>query len=286
MKAFFVSILLLAAFCRAQAQVNLALSLDQDEFLPNEPVRLTIKISNTSGQRLHLGADPNWLTFVVESADGFVVDKKGDPPFTEEFDLESSQMATLHVDLQPYFQMTRLGRYKVTGTMRIKAWGLAAPSRPLQFDVIHGGEVWEQDFGVTVTPNTPPEPRKYSLIKANYLREQLRLYVQVSDQSGAIIYKVAALGPMVSFSTPEESVDRFSRLHVLWQTGGQSFSYVVVEPDGTVLSRDVYDNYNSRPHLAINSSGDIEVHGGVRRLKPGEMPATNSVQTTSVPHTK
>ena len=210
MKAFFVSILLLAAFCRAQAQVNLALSLDQDEFLPNEPVRLTIKISNTSGQRLHLGADPNWLTFVVESADGFVVDKKGDPPFTEEFDLESSQMATLHVDLQPYFQMTRLGRYKVTGTMRIKAWGLAAPSRPLQFDVIHGGEVWEQDFGVTVTPNTPPEPRKYSLIKANYLREQLRLYVQVSDQSGAIIYKVAALGPMVSFSTPEESVDRLA----------------------------------------------------------------------------
>jgi hypothetical protein len=254
--------------------------------LPNEPVRVTIKISNTSGQRLHLGADPNWLTFGVESADGFVVDKKSDPPLTEEFDLESSQMATLHADLQPYFQMTQPGRYKVTGTMRIKAWGLAVSSRTLQFDVIHGGEVWEQDFGVTVTANAPPEPRKYSLIKANYLREQLRLYVQVSDQSGAIIYKVAALGPMVSFSTPEQSVDRFSRLHVLWQTGGQSFSYVVVEPDGMVLSRDVYDNYNSRPRLTVNSSGDIEVRGGVRRLKPGEQPMTNSAQTSSVPHMK
>ena len=81
-------------------------------------------------------------------------------------------------------------------------------ARPIHFDVIHGGELWSQNFGVVVATNAPPEPRKYTLIKANYLREQLRLYVQVSSGDGGQVYKVAALGPLVSFSLPEEQVDR------------------------------------------------------------------------------
>src|SRR4029077_13067339 len=122
---------------------------------------------------------------------------------------------------------------------------------PLYFDVINGGEIWSQDFGVMVATNGPPESRKYTLIKANYLREQLRLYVRVSG--GANVFKVGALGPMVSFSSPEEQVDRFSQLHVLWQTGAQSFYYVVVGPDGSLVSREIYDNFNSsRPHFTLN----------------------------------
>ena len=78
-----LSALMLLAFFRASAQVSMELSLDQDEFLPNEPIRLAVKITNTSGQQLHLGADPSWLTFNVESADGFVIIKKGEVPVVE-----------------------------------------------------------------------------------------------------------------------------------------------------------------------------------------------------------
>ena len=35
-----------------------------------------------------------------------------------------------------------------------------------------------------VASNTAPEPRKYTLIQANYLREQLRLYVQIGSGAG------------------------------------------------------------------------------------------------------
>ena len=130
MKIFLVLFLALAAGFRAAAQVSVDLALDQDQFLPNESVRLAVKITNRSGQPLHLGADPDWLTFSVESADGFVVVKNGEVPVVEPFDLESSQMATKHVDLQPYFPMGRPGRYKVTATMRIKAWSLTVTSAP------------------------------------------------------------------------------------------------------------------------------------------------------------
>jgi hypothetical protein len=290
MKTLCITFLALLGFFRAPAQVSMELSLDQDEFLPDEAIRLAVKITNQSGQQLHLGVEPNWLTFSVESADGFVVIKNNDVPVVEEFDLPSSQMATKHVDLQPYFQLGRPGRYKVTATMRIKDWSLAVNSAPIHFDIINGGELWSQDFGVMVASNSPPEPRKYALIKANYLREQLRLYVRVSSGDGANIFKVASLGPLVSFSMPEEEVDQFSQLHVLWQMGAQSFSYVVISADGNVVSRDIYDNYNSRPHLALNESGDVRVRGGVRRPKPGEvpkeLPLLTSPQTSSNPPAK
>jgi hypothetical protein len=281
MKIFFMALLALAAGFHAAAQVSMELTLDQDQFLPSEPIRVAVKISNTSGQPLHLGEEADWLTFSVEAQDNYVVAKNREVPVVEPFDLESPQRATKHVDLQPYFQMSRPGHYKITATMRYKPWSLTVNSPPIQLDVIHGGELWSQNFGVLLATNAPPEARKYTLIKANFLREQLRLYLQVSSADGGQVYKVAALGPLVSFSIPEEQLDRASQLHLLWQTGSQSFSYQILSADGETVSRDIYDNFNSRPHLSVTSTGDIVVLGGVRRPKAGEMPQPLPPQPTA-----
>lgn len=272
MKTLLISLLTLVAFFRVQAQISVELVLNQDQYLPNESIQLAVKITNRSGQQLHLGAAPDWLTFSVESDDNAVVIKNSDVPVVDPFDLESSQMATKHVDLQPYFQMSRPGRYKVTAYMRVKEWGMTVTSAPMHFDVISGAELWSQNFGVMVTSNEPPEAWKYTLLKANYLREQLRLYLQVSGGDGHVV-KLAPLGVLVSFSAPEAQVDRENTLHVLWQTGGQSFSYVVLSSTGTLLSRDQYDNFNSRPRLSVTTEGDVVVVGGSRRPRPGELPA-------------
>jgi hypothetical protein len=272
MKTFLALLLTTMIFSRASAQVSVELGLDQEEFLPNEAVRLAVKITNRSGEKVHLGADPSWLTFSVESEDGFVVVRNGDVPVVEEFDLESSMRATKYVDLQPYFGMGRPGRYKVTATVQIKPWSLTITSAPRLFDVIGGVELWSQVFGVMVATNAPPEARRYALLKANYLRGQLRLYMQVSTADGARVFKVTALGPLVSFSAPEAQVDRVSNLHVLWQTGAQAFSYITISPDGAVLSRDIYDNFNSRPRLSVDNNGGVVVLGGVRRFKFSDLP--------------
>ena len=94
MKTFLVAAVVAMAFLRASAQVDLDLAMDQEQFLPSESMPMAVKITNRSGQRLHLGADANWLTFNVESLGGGVVIKKAEVPVTGEFDLESSQMAT------------------------------------------------------------------------------------------------------------------------------------------------------------------------------------------------
>ena len=262
----------LMAFFRASAQVDIDLSLDQDYFLPSETIPLAVKITNRSGQQLHLGADADWLTFNVESDDGFVVIKNAEVPVQGEFDLETSQLAIKRVDLQPYFAMTKPGRYRVIATLHIKDWSAQLASQPKPFDVIAGAQLWAQDFGVKDGTNAAPEVRKYTLEQANYLKEQLRLYVQVSDAAEDTVYKVTALGPMVSFSRTEAQVDRSSRLNVLWQAGASSFSYSIVNPDGTVAVQDYYDNFYSRPRLTVNENGDVVVLGGTRRPKPTELP--------------
>ena len=272
MKTLLVFTLAVLAFLRASAQVDMELSLDQDYFLPSETIPLAVKITNRSGQQLHLGADADWLTFNVEADDGFVVIKNAEVPVTGAFDLETSQLAIKRVDLAPYFSMTKPGRYHVIATLHIKDWSAQLASASKHFDVIAGAKLWAQDFGVKDGTNAAPEVRKYTLEQANYLKQQLRLYVQVSDAAEALVYKVTALGPMVSFSRTEAQVDRQSRLNVLWQAGGQSFCYAIVNADGTVALTDYYDNFYSRPRLTVNENGDVVVLGGTRRPKPTELP--------------
>jgi hypothetical protein len=272
MKTFLAGLLALMFVSRVSAQVSVELSLDQEQFLPSEAVPLTVKITNRSGQQLHLGTEPDWLTFSVESTDGFVVIKNAEVPVEGEFDLETAQSATKHVDLQPYFSMTKPGRYKIIATLRIKDWAAQVASLPQRFDVISGALLWSQDFGVPDGTNAAPEVRKYTLEKANYLKEQLRLYVQLSDAAQARVYKVEVLGPMVSFSRPEAQVDRMSRLNVLWQTGAQGFSYAIINPNGTIEQQDTYDNYYSRPRLTVNQEGEVVVFGGTKRPKSYELP--------------
>jgi hypothetical protein len=278
MKALFLIASLAAFVFNATAQVNVEVALDQQQFLPGEAVPVRVHITNRSGQTLHLGADNAWLTFFVESQEGFNVMKKSDPPVIGPFDLGSSEVATKRVDLAPYFTLTRDGRYKVTAIVQIKDWNTSITSAPQDFDVINGAELWSQTFGVpgTATDHGPPRVRKYTLLQANYLQDQLRLYVQVTDDSGMNL-KVRAIGPMISFGQPEAQLDPTSNLHVLYQNGASTFTYTVVNPDGDITEQELYDYVTTRPRLRQDDNGNISVFGGVQRVETPALQAPDQV---------
>jgi len=289
MKLFFLALgLAISVSLRAPAQVAVEVVLEQEQFLPSESMPVAVRIKNRSGQPLHLGAEANWLTFDVEGADGLIVLKNAEVPVVGEFELNSSQVATKRVDLAPYFGMTQPGRYHVTATVRVKAWGTEIASPVKNFDVITGARIWSQDFGMPPSDgatNRPPEVRKYTLQKANYLRAQLRLYVEVSDAAESHVFKVVNIGKTVSFSTPEIQLDRLSNLHVMWQSGAAHFTYAVVSPEGALLRQEVYDYASSgpRPRLSMADDGTVTVYGGVRRVQPEPMPMVKSPNDLSGP---
>ncbi len=287
MKKLAIILTLISLACsRLAAQVTVELGMDQEEFLPGEPIVVAVKITNQSGQQIHLGTDPIWLTFTVESADGLVVSQLSDVPVMGAFDLESSQMGTKRVDIAPCFNLIRPGRYDVTATLRIKEWKFKLDSPKKMLDVITGAKLWSQNFGIP-TSGGAPQMRRYTLEQASYLHSQMRLYMQLSDAAEMQIFKTIALGPTVSFSQPAAQVDRQSQLHVLWQSGAQMFDYRIIDTDGKTVDRQIYDDFDTRPKLIVNNSGDVQVVGGVRRPKPGEQPAIKApviaVPVTSTP---
>jgi hypothetical protein len=280
-------ILLLASALASHGQVTAEVLQDQEQFLVGEAIPTAVRITNRSGQTLHLGSDENWLTFSVESRDGSIVSRTGQVPVAGEFELATSKRATKHVDLAPYFNLTQPGRYEVVATVRVSDWNRDVTSKKKGFDVIEGAKMWEQEFGLprpVNSSNSPPEVRRYILQEANHLKTQLRLYLRITDASGGKTFKVFAIGAMVSFSRPEPQLDRFNNLHVLYQTGPRTYSYNVFSPDGDVITQQTYDYVNSRPRLSLDADGNIAVRGGVHRLSQEEQEAAEPVPAVTPPN--
>ncbi len=275
--------LLAASLASAAAQVAVQVVLDQGQFLPSEPIVAAVRVANRSGQTLHLGQTQEWLSLSVEGRDGLVVAKTDEVPVVGEFTLGSSRVVTQRWDLSPYFTLTRPGRYAVTATVRVKEWDKEFSSPAKGFDIIGGIKLWEQEFGVPLPSGAAtgsPEVRKYSLQQANYLK-QLKLYARVTDATDTRVFRVQALGPLVSFGRPEPGVDAQSNLHVLFQTGARSFRYCVLNPKGEEIRRETHDLTGSRPHLKPKEDGSIVVTGGTRRVTLDDLPPPPSADSTN-----
>jgi len=274
--------MLLAAWCAAWpafAQVTVEVVTEQDKFLPAESLPVAVKIVNRSGRTLNLGADPRWLTFVVQGRDGFVVEQSGEVPVEGGFKLESGEVATRRVDLAPYFSVTRTGGYQIEATVQLRELNGQVSSKPKQFDVIEGAIIWTQEFGVPPPPgetNQSLEVRRYTLLKANYLKSELRLYVRVSEEADQRVVKVFPAGPIVSFGQPETQLDKQNNLHFIYQSGRVTCLYLMVSPDGEIVRRQTYEYAGSRPRLSGDDSGKVFVKGGVRRPAKNDLPATTS----------
>jgi hypothetical protein len=257
-----------------QTPVTADLGVAQEQTLPNEDLRVAVKITNISGRTLQFGKEADWLTFKVESLDGFAVPSHGQPPVTGEFSLDSSTAGTKRVNITPHFNIQRPGRYRVIATVKLPQWGSEVSTPPKTFEVLTGTKLKVIDFGVpsSASSTNAPEMRKYILQQANYSKE-LKLYVRVTDATETETLKVLSLARIFSFSRPELQLDRFSNLHVVVQTAQKGFSYFEINPEGQLLARQTHDfKGDSRPHLVPTDDGLITVTGGVRREADDDLP--------------
>lgn len=267
---------------RAQS-VSVEVMMDRQYFLPNESLVAKVRVTNYSGQTLILGKDPDWLTFSVEGKKEYVVAKLGNVPVVGEYNLDSSRTGTKAVDLAPYFDLSRPGHYTVIASVKIPQWGQTIQSQAKGFDIVRGGRLWEQEFGLPSNPADPParpEIRRYSLVQTTQ-QNGLLLYFRLSDATDTKVFRIFPIGAMVSFSRPEPQIDKFSNLHVLNQFSARSFIYSVVNPDGLLIVRETYDYSDSKPRLRAVEDGRINVAGGVRRIKSDDIPPAIAPNSTA-----
>ncbi|MBC8001558.1 MAG: hypothetical protein H7X97_03125 [Opitutaceae bacterium] len=264
------------ASCQGQvAGVSVEIVMDQTQFLSGEELRVAVRITNLSGQALQLGKEKDWLTFYVDGRDGYIVTKLGEVPVEGEYVLESRLVGTKRVNLAPYFDLTKSGRYSVTTVLKLPQWERSVTSPPKVFDIMGGAKIREMEFGVPLNPGRTtgvPEVRRYVLQSAVYLTK-MKLYFRLTDASGARTFAIYPIGAMVSFSKPEAQLDRASNFHVLHQTGARGFNYCKIDPNGKLQIRRTYEyTKESRPSLRLNEEGEIIVWGGVQMIGPEDFP--------------
>ena len=80
---------------------------------------------------------------------------------------------------------------------------------------------------------------------------------------------------MVSFSRVEPQLDKFSNLHVIYQTSSRTFLYTMINPQGQVILRQTHDYTTTRPRLGFDESGKVVVVGGVRHLAENDIPPSD-----------
>jgi hypothetical protein len=278
-RVFLALSLLLAMTAFSRAQLSVDLILDQEQFLRDESLQVKVQISNRSGQTVELGKDAAWLEFSIENLDGSLVTSLGEVPVEGILKLESAMVATRALDLLPFYDLSRPGRYAISASLRVKNWDQEFASKRKTFDIVGGSKIWEQEFGVP--SKGIPEVRKYALQQASYSK-RLMLYVRLTDASENKVIRVFPVGPLVSFSRPEAQIDKQSNLHVLFQTGARSFFYHVISPDGKVILKETYEYTSSRPILKGSDDGKIFVAGGSRRVPADVVPVARVESATNV----
>lgn len=276
----------LASLLTAAAQVNVELVLDQEQFLRSESLQVRVRISNTSGQTLKLGAEPDWIAFTIHGEDGKALFRTGELPTVKPFEIESPKTGSFAIDLMPAYNIANIGHYRVSARVKFPQLEKEVVSEPKGFDIISGTDQWKREFGVP--GNTPPEVRQYILQVANFKRQN-QLYIRVTDASGGKTIRVQRLGPVMSFAqnTLEAQLDASSNLHVLFQNFKNTYVYAVIAPDGEQIIRQTHEiTANSRPHLRVEEESRVRVVGGQRRILLSDLPPSRVANTNEVLETK
>lgn len=277
-----VLFLLAAAGVRAQfSGVTADLRITQNQLLPAEDMQVKVRVINRSGQPITLGQDDNWIKFLIVCDDGSVARTTAAIPAKGIFTLRSGQSGTRTFDPTPYFNFEKPGHYQISAVIHIAQWNQDISAGKAAFFVENGvalPNLANVPVGVPPPPgvtNMPPRVHFYSLVRVAYA-DQEKLYFRVSDDAGKIL-SVFPLARLLSFSEPEAQVDRGNNIHVLFQTGARDFSYFVMDANGHLLARQVYENVGRRPTLRFTEDGLIYVGNGLRRYTEMDLPSPQAV---------
>lgn len=256
----------LALICYLQAQVWVEVSFDKDQYLPFEPVTMEVKITNFSGQTLRMGEDPQWIEILIENKEGSPVREISKLPVVYPFEIPNASRGIRRFNITPYFEIYTPGQYTVRIAIQVRELGYRVEGKSSKFVVIPASPMWEQSFGYIPKDGKGYEVRRYGLLQVHQGRRTL-LYVRVANEDATYVYRIFPIGVFLTFSRPETQLDKDALLHILWQTGGREFSYVVIDPEGNLVKQETYEYFMSRPKLVPTEDGGVRVGGGILKVK-------------------
>lgn len=247
--------------------------MEQDQFIPGEPIVIEVRITNVSGAPLRFGVDRDWISIEVKGLRGETVTRIAEVSAPGAVVIQNAETQSRKIDITPFFDLTRTGQYRVVAHVKVRETGeFEMSAKDKRFEILKGTRVWEQAFGVQGGSDPAlPDARKFALIRSSNPKK-MRLYLRLTDIDEKNIFKVLTLGQALTFNQVEAKLDRMGLLHVLHQTGSKSFTYHVISPDADLVMRHTYDYEGTRPMLKGDGEGRVAVTGGLRKPSASDLP--------------
>lgn len=269
-RPLFAALLALSTAPVARAQLQVEIVDPQANYLLYEPILLKIKISNGSGRTMELkdSGDKTWLRFLVTHGGAMMV--KQEKSYSQPgMVLDPGDVARFTFNLTPYYGLRESGAYAVQAVIRVPGFSGDVISRPRQFNILRGREVWSK----IVTPLGASQPRKYSLLTHMVRDEQQGidrnyLYAQVESETENLVFTCRQLGPVVQGDRIESLFDASYGWHVLFRSGANTFGYFEFDVDGRVTEKKEMAKTKVRPRL-VTKGGMVELVGGMSREEFG-----------------
>ena len=249
----------------ASAQLAVQVRVPHSSLLVYESIPIIVSLQNFSGRPIQLADTPtaHWLKLLVTDESNSIVPVTGTLGASEPVEVGPGKAVAQTIDLLTLFALRSRGTYRVQAIVTGPAGTMV--STPVQFELIHGREIWTQTTGL---PAGQDDYRTYSLVTRHAGNDEL-LFVSVREEPMRTMYSLVPLGMTLPTSAPQVKLDKLSHLHVLFQNGPRSYGYLQVDPQAQASERAAYSDFISRPELA-DKDGVVTVVGGEQTYPKSE----------------
>lgn len=259
-----IAVLFSILWTSAKAQVNMTCTLAHDTVLQFEPIWVEFKLKNVSGRLLTLA--PDHLGFEVEKIPGRFMKGSGRPLIDAPLPLRPGVEVTRRVNLLQAYGMKEKGRYAIRGRIQVGDELLLTPRKHL--DVVTGFE-----RARLVSSASRGAEMNWVLRLISLKRDHAEsLFLRLDDEREGLCYGVYGLGGSLHVREPLLQVDTAGRVHVLHQTGPESYAHSIYTLNGRYIGRQNYLAAQGDIRLEANGTGELRIGGTVTEIEdPGNL---------------
>lgn len=250
----------------AQAQIEIAWSLNQNRTVLMEPILATVRIANYSGRDLDLTPRGNArLTFDVEDQPTSTVPITGNPLVKQAVIIPAGETREVVVNLLDAYRIVKGQSYMLKPVFEFD--GVRFFGERLSLEVQPGLVLLTRDYGML----SSGDARSVSL-RLIHREPGDRLFFRIDNSSTGFCLGVYELGQVIRFFTPCLEQDRDGLFHVLHQSGPDRFVHSVFDFDGVPRGVTIYGAQVGSIRLERDESGAVLVTGGTAYVEDPENP--------------
>lgn len=280
--------LLVGCFLSQNAHAQLLqvmMTTDRNNFLPNQAVVVKLAIRNVSGQKVMLADGVDWIKFSAHDGRGIPVLRNGNPPQGKSVLVDNGKSHLWTFQMAPIFDFSKPGVFTIHARIKIRQFNNhILDVRPMKFQVVAGVKIAEMRRGVAPRQvGQPPDLRTYTL-RSTRVHGRTHIFLRVEGTRGneMRIYNVLDLGRKVPFGKPQMEMDPKGITHVFFQFYAKNFRYFQVDPEGQLLVRQTYFFQQYPPALVRDDDGRVGITGARREMMEDDFPKMPDRKRSSI----